>query len=69
MIPAVGQAERAFSIALGRINLDELVRKAEPLHETPIGLIASPACNTSPPSPAFTVWTLSARFRLCVKSQ
>ena len=31
VIPAVGQAERAFSIALGRINLDELVRKAEPL--------------------------------------
>ena len=31
VIPAVGQAERAFSIALGRINLEELVRKAEPL--------------------------------------
>ena len=31
VIPAVGQAERAFSVALGRINLDELVRKAEPL--------------------------------------
>ena len=33
VIPAVGQAERAFSVALSRINLDELVRKAEPLHE------------------------------------
>jgi len=31
VIPAVGQAERAFSIALGRINLDDLVRKAESL--------------------------------------
>ncbi len=31
VIPAVGQAERAFSIALSRINLEELVRKAEPL--------------------------------------
>jgi Rrf2 family iron-sulfur cluster assembly transcriptional regulator len=31
VIPAVGQAERAFSMALSRINLDELVRKAEPL--------------------------------------
>jgi Rrf2 family iron-sulfur cluster assembly transcriptional regulator len=29
VIPAVGQAERAFSVALGRINLDDLVRKAE----------------------------------------
>src|SRR3954463_1782641 len=29
VIPAVGQAERAFSVALSRINLDELVRKAE----------------------------------------
>jgi Rrf2 family iron-sulfur cluster assembly transcriptional regulator len=31
VIPAVGQAERAFSTALSRINLDELVRRAEPL--------------------------------------
>ena len=31
VIPAVGQAERAFSIALARINLDELVRRAEAL--------------------------------------
>jgi Rrf2 family iron-sulfur cluster assembly transcriptional regulator len=33
VIPAVGQAERAFSIALARINLDDLVRKAESLPE------------------------------------
>jgi Rrf2 family protein len=31
VIPAVGQAERAFSTALGRINLEELMRKAESL--------------------------------------
>ena len=31
VIPAVGQAERAFATALSRINLDELVRRAEPL--------------------------------------
>jgi len=31
VIPAVGQAERAFSLALSRINLDDLVKKAEPL--------------------------------------
>ena len=33
VIPAIGQAERAFSIALSRISLDELVRKAEPLRD------------------------------------
>ena len=33
VIPAVGQAERAFSVALSRISLDELVRKAEPLRD------------------------------------
>lgn len=33
VIPAVGQAERAFSTALSRISLDELVRKAEPLRD------------------------------------
>ena len=33
VIPAVGQAERAFSVALSRISLDELVRKAEPFKE------------------------------------
>ena len=33
VIPAVGQAERAFSVALGRINLDDLVRKAESLKD------------------------------------
>jgi Rrf2 family protein len=31
VIPAVGQAERAFSIALSRINLDDLMGKAESL--------------------------------------
>lgn len=30
VIPAVGQAERAFSVALSRISLEELVRNAEP---------------------------------------
>jgi Rrf2 family protein len=35
VIPAVGQAERAFSIALGRINLDDLVRRAESLPDAP----------------------------------
>ena len=33
VIPAIGQAERAFSMALSRISLDELVRKAEPLRD------------------------------------
>jgi Rrf2 family protein len=33
VLPAVGQAERAFSVALNRISLDELVRKAEPLRD------------------------------------
>ncbi|MCX7312371.1 MAG: Rrf2 family transcriptional regulator [Hyphomicrobiales bacterium] len=33
VIPAVGQAEQTFSVALSRINLDELVRKAEPLRD------------------------------------
>src|SRR3954452_5754947 len=33
VVPAVGQAERAFSVALGRINLDELVRKADPFRD------------------------------------
>jgi Rrf2 family protein len=33
VIPAISQAERAFSAALSRINLDELVRKAEPLRD------------------------------------
>ena len=35
VIPAVGQAERAFSTALSRINLDDLVRRAEPLRDAP----------------------------------
>ena len=33
VVPAVGQAERAFSVALSRISLEELVRKAEPLRD------------------------------------
>ena len=33
VMPAVGQAEKAFSSALARINLDELVRRAEPLRD------------------------------------
>lgn len=33
VIPAIGQAERAFSATLAKISLDELVRKAEPLRE------------------------------------
>lgn len=33
VMPAVGQAEKAFSTALSRINLDELVRRAEPLRD------------------------------------
>ena len=36
VIPAVSQAERAFSVALNRINLDELVRMAEPLRDMSI---------------------------------
>jgi Rrf2 family iron-sulfur cluster assembly transcriptional regulator len=33
VLPAVAQAERAFSMALSRINLDELVRLAEPFRD------------------------------------
>jgi Rrf2 family iron-sulfur cluster assembly transcriptional regulator len=29
--PAIAQAERSFSSALGRINIDDLARRAEPL--------------------------------------
>jgi Rrf2 family protein len=36
VIPAVAQAERAFSTALSRINLDDLVRRAEPLRDLSI---------------------------------
>jgi Rrf2 family iron-sulfur cluster assembly transcriptional regulator len=35
VIPAIGQAERAFSAALNKISLDELVRRAEPRGDTP----------------------------------
>jgi len=30
VVPAVGQAERAFSMALSRISVEDLVRRAEP---------------------------------------
>src|ERR1051326_3734513 len=33
VIPAIGQADGAFSVALSRISLEELVRKAEPLRD------------------------------------
>jgi Rrf2 family iron-sulfur cluster assembly transcriptional regulator len=33
VVPAVSQAEKAFSLALSRINLDDLVRQAEPLRD------------------------------------
>ena len=33
VLPAVAQAERAFSAALARINLDDIARRAEPLRE------------------------------------
>ena len=35
--PAVAQAERTFSAALARINIDDLVRRAEPFREAPSG--------------------------------
>jgi Rrf2 family protein len=34
VVPAMAHAERAFATALGRINVDELARKAEPLMDT-----------------------------------
>ena len=33
--PAVAQAEKAFSAALSRINVDDLVKRAEPFREAP----------------------------------
>jgi Rrf2 family iron-sulfur cluster assembly transcriptional regulator len=33
IVPAIGQAEKAFAAALVRINLDDLVRRAEPLRD------------------------------------
>ena len=35
VMPAMSQAEKSFSAALGRINLEDLVRKAEPLRDGP----------------------------------
>ncbi len=34
--PAVEQAERAFSAALGRINIEDLARRAEPFRDTSV---------------------------------
>jgi Rrf2 family transcriptional regulator, iron-sulfur cluster assembly transcription factor len=34
VVPAISQAEKSFALALGRINLEDLVRKAEPLRDT-----------------------------------
>lgn len=36
VLPAVGQAERAFSSALSRISLDDLTRKAETFKDAPV---------------------------------
>jgi Rrf2 family iron-sulfur cluster assembly transcriptional regulator len=36
VLPAVGQAERAFSATLSRISLDDLVRRAEPRRDASI---------------------------------
>jgi Rrf2 family protein len=33
VVPAVAQAERAFAAALGRINVEDLARRAEPFRE------------------------------------
>ena len=35
--PAVAQAERTFSTALARINVEDLARRAEPFRDTPSG--------------------------------
>ena len=34
VVPAVAQAERAFAVALGRINVEDLARRAEPFRES-----------------------------------
>jgi Rrf2 family protein len=33
VLPAIGQAEKAFATALSRISLDDLVKRAEPLRD------------------------------------
>jgi Rrf2 family iron-sulfur cluster assembly transcriptional regulator len=33
VVPAISQAEKTFAAALGKINLEDLVRKAEPLRD------------------------------------
>ncbi len=35
VIPAVGQAEQAFAMALGKISLDDLTRRAETFRQSP----------------------------------
>ncbi len=35
VVPAVAHAERVFAAALGRINVDDLARRAEPFRESP----------------------------------
>ena len=37
--PAVVQAEKAFSVALGKINIEELARKAEPYKDSSTGAV------------------------------
>jgi Rrf2 family transcriptional regulator, iron-sulfur cluster assembly transcription factor len=36
VVPAVAQAERAFAAALGRINVEDLARRAEPFRENTV---------------------------------
>lgn len=36
VVPAVGQAEQAFSAALSRINVEDLARRAEPAHDASV---------------------------------
>jgi DNA-binding IscR family transcriptional regulator len=37
VMPAMVQAERSFASALGRINIEDLARKAEPLRDVATG--------------------------------
>ena len=63
VIPAVAQAERAFSAALSRISLETwCARPSRCVTQRPDCLLefrVQPA-TCLPPLPAFTVWTLSA---------
>ena len=59
--PAVAQAEKAFSTALARINVDDLVKKAEPFRDIAWQQVAentirksqraAHCCNTIAPPP------------------